>query len=151
MSTVARIQIDRLLTLGAMILALLPTNACTSASGAASVSRAGASSRARDRSDRNQSYRALLREAIETSIGAEAGVLTLYAVAVKGRPEHIRIVEMYADQTAYEAHVQTPHFLKYKAGTQSMVKSLTLLETDPVLLAANPEGSSAVRAGARRV
>ena len=45
----------------------------------------------------------------------------------------------YADTGAYEAHVQTPHFLKYKTGTQGMVKSLTLLETDPVLLAAKPK------------
>jgi quinol monooxygenase YgiN len=81
-------------------------------------------------------YTALLREEIETSIRVEPGVLTLYAVAVKGQPTHIRIFEMYADTGAYEAHLQTPHFLKYKTGTQHMVKSLRLLETDPVMLGA---------------
>ena len=60
----------------------------------------------------------------------------MYAVAVKGQPGQIRIFEMYADTAAYEAHLQTPHFLKYKSGTQGMVKSLRLLETDPVLLRA---------------
>ena len=80
------------------------------------------------------SYKVLLREEIETSIRVEPGVLNLYAVAVKGQPGQIRIFEMYADTAAYEAHLQTAHFLKYKTGTQGMVKSLRLLETDPVLL-----------------
>lgn len=82
------------------------------------------------------SYKAFLREQIETSIRVEPGVLSLYAVAVKGQPAQIRIFEMYADTAAYEAHLQTPHFLRYKIGTQGMVKSLRLLETEPVLLGA---------------
>jgi quinol monooxygenase YgiN len=81
-----------------------------------------------------ESYKAFLREEIATSIRVEPGVLNLYAVAVKGQPAQIRIFEMYADTAAYEAHVKTPHFLKYKTGTQDMVKSLRLVETDPVLL-----------------
>jgi quinol monooxygenase YgiN len=80
------------------------------------------------------SYKVFLREEIDTSIRVEPGVLNLYAVAVKGQPVQIRIFEMYADTAAYEAHLQTAHFLKYKTGTQGMVKSLRLLETDPVLL-----------------
>jgi len=80
------------------------------------------------------SYKVFLREEIETSIRVEPGVLNLYAVAVKGQPGQIRIFEMYADTAAYEAHLQTAHFVKYKTGTQGMVKSLRLLETDPVLL-----------------
>ncbi|MEO8624136.1 MAG: antibiotic biosynthesis monooxygenase [bacterium] len=79
-------------------------------------------------------YTAALREEAETSIRTEPGVLTLYAVAVKGHPERIRIFEMYADSAAYAAHIASPHFKKYKSGTQAMVKSLTLLETDPVFL-----------------
>src|SRR4051812_32610747 len=69
-------------------------------------------------------YKAALREEIETSIRVEPGVLTLYAVSVKGHPTQIRMFETYADQRAYEAHLQTPHFQKYKTGTKEMVKSL---------------------------
>jgi quinol monooxygenase YgiN len=47
-----------------------------------------------------------------------------------------RIFEMYADVAAYEAHLQTPHFRKYKTVTQGMVKSLVLVETDPIVLGA---------------
>jgi quinol monooxygenase YgiN len=83
-------------------------------------------------------YKAALREEIEASIRLEPGVLTLYAVSVKGHPAQIRIFEMYADQAAYEAHLNTSHFVKYKTGTQDMVKSLVLVETDPILLRAKP-------------
>lgn len=80
------------------------------------------------------SYRALLAEEIEASVRVEPGVLFLHAVAVKGTPEKVRVIECYADQAAYEAHLTTSHFLKYKAQTASMVRSLRLIETDPIAL-----------------
>ena len=83
-----------------------------------------------------EEYRAALREGIETAIRLEPGVLTLYAVSLKNDPTQIRIFEMYADAAAYEAHLQTPHFKKYKTGTQGMVKSLVLVETEPIALGA---------------
>ena len=83
-----------------------------------------------------EDYKSALRDEIQASIRLEPGVLTLYAVSVKGDPAQIRIFEMYADAAAYEAHLQTPHFKKYKTGTQGMVKSLVLVETDPILLGA---------------
>ena len=83
-----------------------------------------------------EEYKSTLRDEIEASIRLEPGVLTLYALSVKGDPAQIRIFEMYADTAAYEAHLQTPHFKKYKTGTQGMVKSLVLVETDPILLGA---------------
>jgi quinol monooxygenase YgiN len=79
-------------------------------------------------------YRDALKEEIATSIRVEPGVLTLYAVSVKDQPNQIRIFETYKDQAAYEAHLRTPHFKKYKAQTQGMVKSLKLIETEPILL-----------------
>jgi len=79
------------------------------------------------------SYKAFLKEEIEISLQVEPGVLTLYAVAEKTRPTHITILEIYKDMDAYKAHVQTPHFIKYKKGTQEMVKSLELIETEPLI------------------
>ena len=81
-------------------------------------------------------YTVALKEEIETSIRIEPGVLTLYAVAEKENPARIRIFEMYADEAAYKAHLETPHFKKYKTTTQAMVKSLKLIETTPILLGA---------------
>ncbi len=31
---------------------------------------------------------------------------------------------------AYEAHIKSPHFLKYKTSTEKMVRSLRLVDTD---------------------
>ena len=80
-----------------------------------------------------EKYKAALKEEIEASVKLEAGVLTLYAVSEKSNPTHITILEIYANEQAYKAHVQTPHFLKYKALTKEMVKSLELVETVPLL------------------
>ena len=79
------------------------------------------------------SYKAVLKEEIETSVRLEPGVLTLYAVSEKDNPTHITILEIYADADTYKAHLQTPHFIKYKAGTKDMVKSLELVETVPIV------------------
>src|SRR5687768_9536011 len=67
-----------------------------------------------------ETYNAFLREEIETSVEVEPGVLTLYAVAEKNQPTHITILEIYANEDAYKKHIQTPHFLKYKNGTEDM-------------------------------
>ena len=85
-----------------------------------------------------EAYKAALKEGIEEAIRREPGVLLLYAVSVKGHPEQIRLMEMYADTAAYQAHLKTAHFLRYKAQTAGMVRSLTLIETEPLLLGAKP-------------
>ena len=79
-------------------------------------------------------YKVALKEEIETSIRVEPGVLTLYAVSLKEHPEQIRLFERYRDAAAYESHLQSPHFKTYKGRTQQMVKTLRLVETDPILL-----------------
>jgi quinol monooxygenase YgiN len=80
-----------------------------------------------------KNYNAYLKEEIETSLRVEPGVLTLYAVSEKEKPTHITILEIYKNVDAYKAHIQTPHFIKYKNGTLEMVKSLELVETVPML------------------
>lgn len=81
-----------------------------------------------------EAYKHALREEIEASIRIEAGVLTLYAVSVKGQPNQIKLFEVYAGKAAYQAHLQSAHFLRYKSQTALMVRSLKLIETEPVLL-----------------
>jgi quinol monooxygenase YgiN len=81
-------------------------------------------------------YKKALSEEIAASVHDEPGVLNLCAVAVKGQPNQVRIFEVYRDQAAYESHLQSPHFKKYKETTQGMVKSLKLIETEPIILGA---------------
>lgn len=80
-----------------------------------------------------EQYKVFLREGIETALRVEPGVLTIYALSEKENPTHFTILETYASAEAFQAHIQTPHFLKYKTGTLHMVKSLELIETVPLL------------------
>ena len=82
------------------------------------------------------SYKALLAEEIAVSIDTEPGVLALYAVAIKGIATQIRLFEMYASEEAYQSHLRSAHFLRYKALTSAMVQSLRLVETEPIMLGA---------------
>lgn len=83
-------------------------------------------------SSRLEEYKALLKEEVESSVQMEPGVLTLYAVSEKENPTHFTILEIYADSAAYRAHLETPHFIKYKTGSENMVKALELVEVDPL-------------------
>lgn len=83
--------------------------------------------------DRLDEYNAYLKEEIEASMRLEPGVLTLYAVAEKDAPNRITILEIYANRTAYESHLKTPHFQKYKQGTIEMVENLVLTDTQPLI------------------
>jgi len=86
-----------------------------------------------------EQYNAALKEQMAAAIKAEPGVLTYYAVADKADPSHITILEIYADTAAYQAHIQTPHFKKYKATVQNMVKKLELVDVN-LIAAAKKDG-----------
>ncbi|MCD7901652.1 MAG: antibiotic biosynthesis monooxygenase [Bacteroides sp.] len=83
--------------------------------------------------ERLEEYNAFLKEEIEASMRLEPGVLTLYAVAETENPNKVAILEIYADEAAYQQHIKTPHFLKYKEGTLDMVQSLELIDTTPLI------------------
>ena len=83
--------------------------------------------------DKLEAYKVALTEEIETSVRVESGVLTLYAVFEREHPNHITILEIYADEAAYQSHLQTAHFLKYKKETMDMVQSLELVESVPLI------------------
>ncbi|RYE14491.1 MAG: antibiotic biosynthesis monooxygenase [Rickettsiales bacterium] len=83
-------------------------------------------------------YKGALRAQMTTAIAVEAGVLSYYAVSDKKDPSHISIFEIYADSAAYNAHIQTPHFKKYKEAVKDMVKSLELEDVDVVAFSKKP-------------
>ena len=68
----------------------------------------------------------------EISLRTEPGVLTMYAVSEKENPCKITILETYASREAYEKHIASEHFQKYKQGTLHMVKSLVLSDQTPL-------------------
>ncbi len=79
-------------------------------------------------------YKAALKEGIETALNTEGGVWEMSAVQHKDNPSHITVFEVYANEEAYQSHLQTPHFKWYKALTQEMVQSLELVDVVPIAL-----------------
>lgn len=71
-------------------------------------------------------YHAILQEEASLSMQLEPGVICILPMHDKKNKTIIRILEIYADQQAYESHLKTKHFLKYKEETLPMVKSLHL-------------------------
>ena len=80
-----------------------------------------------------EEYLAFAKEVGETSTKVEPGVLTLFSMQAKEDPCKIYILEIYSNQAAYQSHIQTAHFKKYKEGTAKMVKSLKLIDTMPLV------------------
>ena len=77
-------------------------------------------------------YMRYATEVGEISLRTEPGVLTMYAVGEKETPCKITILETYASREAYDRHIASAHFQKYKQGTLHMVKSLELTDQTPL-------------------
>ena len=77
-------------------------------------------------------YMKYAAEVGEASLRTEPGVLTMYAVSEKENPCMVTILETYASREAYEKHIDSEHFRKYKQGTLHMVKSLVLSDQTPL-------------------
>lgn len=71
-------------------------------------------------------------EVREISMKTEPGVLAMYPTVSKEDSCKVTILEIYSSQDAYKSHISSPHFQKYKQGTLHMVKSLQLLDQNPL-------------------
>lgn len=79
-----------------------------------------------------ETYKAILKEEAEASLRLEPGVLAIFPMYETSSPSQINILEIYASKAAYERHLKTPHFQKYKTATLPMVKSLKLIEMSAI-------------------
>ena len=79
-----------------------------------------------------QEYNNILQEESRASVQLEPGVIAIYPMYQKENPTQIRILEIYENRKAYESHLKTPHFQKYKTSTLQMVKSLKLVDMDNI-------------------
>ncbi|HET6556450.1 MAG TPA: carboxymuconolactone decarboxylase family protein [Prolixibacteraceae bacterium] len=77
-----------------------------------------------------QEYNTILKEEAAASVKVEPGVLAIFPMSQKENPTQIRIVEIYANQAAYQSHLLTPHFKHYKTTILKMVKSLKLVDME---------------------
>lgn len=83
-----------------------------------------------------EEYKAILKVESAASVKLETGVVSILPMFQKENPTLIKILEIYANREAYEAHLKTPHFLHYKTSTLKMVKSLKLIEMNALDLEA---------------
>ena len=79
-----------------------------------------------------EQYKSALKEQMNAAIKLEPGVLSYTVVADKKDASLITIMEVYANQEAYQSHILTPHFKKYKDTVKNMVLSLELIDTELV-------------------
>jgi quinol monooxygenase YgiN len=77
-------------------------------------------------------YQVALQEQMNAAIQLEPGVLSYTVVADKKDASSITIFEVYASLEAYQSHITTPHFKKYKETVKDMVLSLELIDTELV-------------------
>ena len=77
-------------------------------------------------------YQVALNEQMNAAIQLEPGVLSYTVVADKKDANSITIFEVYASLEAYQSHIATPHFKKYKETVKDMVLSLDLIDTELV-------------------
>lgn len=75
-------------------------------------------------------YKAILLQEASQSIKIEPGVIAIVPMYEKENPAKFKLLEIYANKAAYQSHLQTAHFKRYKVSTVKMVKSLKLVEMD---------------------
>lgn len=79
-------------------------------------------------------YIKALKLQMQSALKHESGVLAYSALQDKNAPWKITIVETYASVVAYEAHIQTAHFKKYKDTVAGMVIALELTDVVPIAM-----------------
>ena len=77
-------------------------------------------------------YLRFANEVDRQSVEREPGVVCLFPMQSAEDSTQIRILEIYASEEAYQSHIKTEHFQKYKQGTLHMVKSLKLPAMQPL-------------------
>ena len=77
-------------------------------------------------------YLALANEVDSLSVERGPGVICLFPMQSAEDSTQIRILEIYASEKAYQSHLKTDHFQRYKQGTLHMVRNLRLPTMKPL-------------------
>jgi 4-carboxymuconolactone decarboxylase len=75
-----------------------------------------------------EEYKSILKEEAAAAVSLEPGVIAIFPMYEQADPVQVRILEIYSSREAYDSHLKTPHFQKYKTTTLKMVKSLKLVD-----------------------
>jgi len=77
-------------------------------------------------------YLEFANEVDRLSVEREPGVICLFPMQSAEDSTQIRILEIYASEKAYQSHLKTDHFQRYKQGTLHMVRNLRLPTMKPL-------------------
>lgn len=76
-------------------------------------------------------YKKVLAKEMQSAVANEEGVLALLATTETARPNVFHLLELYADDTAYRAHIDGPYFQEYNKAVQTMVTDKVLIVNKP--------------------
>lgn len=76
-------------------------------------------------------YKKVLAKEMQSAVTNEEGVLALLATTETARPNAFHLLELYADDTAYRAHIDGPYFQEYNKAVQTMVTDKVLIVNKP--------------------
>ncbi|MFZ7188093.1 putative quinol monooxygenase [Avibacterium avium] len=82
----------------------------------------------------NTAYHQVAQHNIQTSLKNEKGTLAMIALQSQDDPQMGYMLELYADEAAYQAHRQTPHFQAYLKDTAAMLESKDYRTVQPLYL-----------------
>ena len=85
-----------------------------------------------------ENFKALVTNVLLPGLESEPGVLVMYMLAEKDHPSRISTLEVYQNPDAYNKHLKTPHYQAYKERTKTIVKSLNLIDVNPIFLGSKP-------------
>ena len=76
-------------------------------------------------------YKKVLAKEMQSAVANEEGVLALLATTETARPNVFHLLELYADDNAYRAHIDGPYFQEYNKAVQTMVTDKILIVNKP--------------------
>ena len=83
----------------------------------------------------NEQFKAVIVAEMAQSLKVETGVIAMYAATEQDNPHKWIFFEIYADNSAYEHHRQTPHFNDYIQQTSAMLQNKDYVDVRPAYLA----------------
>ena len=77
---------------------------------------------------------------VAPEVANEPGTYALYGGVDAADPNVLRLLEIYEDQAAYERHVGSVPFGKYREARAPILERLDIVETEPIALEQKPSG-----------
>jgi quinol monooxygenase YgiN len=84
-------------------------------------------------------FRELANDNVRETRRAELGVLAFHWAAMKNHPSRIRVLEIYTDESAYKAHLESAHYQRFRDSSRSLLKGHSLHEAIPVAVCAKTQ------------